>query len=316
LRARKTNNIIIFIFKFLFQFFTWKYWVPTHPQACSINPEEELSRNSTILGIFKLKRKLHREDVCHPIISAIKQNHAKCLNWYLKHKFNAFGDKLLQFVFEKVMIEQNIQDISIEIFQVLIDNHIPLDTGTFEGIQDKTAYVKFAIRMKNINLLELLLTKNVPLQDFEVLSKACYFEDHTLQYYPLPPLFYAVDKCKDSFDLTMIEMLLQYGAKLNFQDQVNLPQDTLSKLNIVFHLVHVWEYTLEGFSLFINLFCKLGLKIVYENSDGSTDTRTITVLRTLAENYQIRNELQNAAQVSDYADFLEYKTKKKSKIIG
>jgi hypothetical protein len=217
------------------------------------------------------------------------------------------------------MIEQNIRDISVEIFQVLIDNHIPLDSGSFEGIQDKTAYVKFAIKLKNINLLELFLTNNAPLEDYEVLNKTCYFEDPTLQYHPLPALFYAVDERKNADDLRMIEMLLRYGAKLNFQDQVNLPHDTLSKLNIVLYVIRTWNYTLKDFKLLINLFCKYGLKINYDEHDSrytilkhddavETYTSTTTLLRGMFEYYKENNAWKRAKIMYGYVRFLEYRS--------
>jgi hypothetical protein len=203
---------------------------------------------------------------------------------------------------------------------VLIDNHLPLDNGTFEGIQDKTAYVKFAIMMKNINLLELLLTKNAPLEDFEVLNKACYFKNHSLEYYPFPPIFFAIHESENADDLKMIEILLRYGAKLNFQDQVNLPHDTLSKLNIVLYLIRTLNYNLEDLSLLINLFCKYGLKINYDKSDAQykilthhgvmeTYTSTTTFLRGMIEYYENNNAWDMAEMISGYVDFLEYKTK-------
>jgi hypothetical protein len=188
---------------------------------------------------------------------------------------------------------------------VLLDNDISFDTGYFHGIKDKTAFVKYAILMKNFDLLEFLLKNNACLIDLEILRA-----DFDLDF--LPPLHYAVLKYKNIDDLKLITILLQYGSKVNFHDCTHIFWTLKIKLNMVFFVLFSRKFTTAEITMLLEIFDQFGLNIITWNSVGLNYT-TIQVLEYMVKDLLKTNEFHNALCVNHVVNFLNYQIEKKTK---
>lgn len=192
------------------QMFQRMQWPPQH--QCRSTSEENLTplQSPTFVKYFTARCYNSRHAVALTIHSAIRMNHAKCLKWYLNNGYNNIGNDSLNLAMN--LLTGNTNEISLEIVELLLESS--LTNGPFASLKGKTAYIKKAIDLNNLELLKIIL-KYTP----EIAHIGEFVLAHFSQLLNcLPPLQYAIFTYRDRETLKMIALLLQYGAPFDIRN--------------------------------------------------------------------------------------------------